>query len=117
MTLEQKKQIACAELDGWKFIKGGKDNFGVNYSDLLNKEHVTITFAKCQPYATSLDAIVPVVVKWCGEDIERWFKFRDALEVGESSMMVIQYYLSASPTQIRDALLLAAGKMPEEDDK
>lgn len=85
-SLEQKKRIACAELD------------------------------ELPHYATSLDAIVPVVIKWCDNN-DKWGDFITCVK--EQRKMAIYEHLSIrdimilTPSQIRDALLLAAGKMPK----
>lgn len=104
---------ACAELEGWKFIKGGKDDFGGNYSDLLNKEHVTILFEKAPNYF-SRNVIFELIIKYCGDDNKLWAKFALALgkELNISAVWcfkrTIRAMVEAKPRQLVKALLVAA---------
>lgn len=112
MTLEQKKLIACAELDGLTHLVEVK---GIIYNVLPEQYPAKI----CPDYPNSLDAIVPVVIKWVDNDIENADKFFNELAkilpIKEGSYNILACWLlwTAKPSQIRDALLLAAEKMPE----
>lgn len=114
MTLEQKKLIACAELAGLKHkacnCGCGREYWVAEYGS---------SFQICL-FATSLDAIVPVVIKWCNE--HGWSLFTSKLieitgyrahQLSESSSYAVQMTIRATPSQILDGLLLAAGKMPK----
>lgn len=115
MTLEQKKLIACAELAG---LKHKVCNCGCG-REYWVAEYGT-SFQICL-FATSLDAIVPVVIKWCGEDDDKFIIFmRQLAKVTSGNQEWYNYpkdfrkNMFASPSKILDALLLAAGKMPVE---
>lgn len=113
MTLEQKKLIACAELDGKSIRKAANaetfalfdgDNRVTNY--YIDKT-LAISFLH---YGTSLDAIVPVVQK-------QSLKIRKAVFDAIYYRTPFEDYFSITAAQILDAFLLAAGKMPKGDDK
>lgn len=118
MTLEQKKLIACAELDGWTQTKNDLDALKA-FDEMMGDGYISDPSTFGMPsYANSLGAIVPVVVKWCGEDTYKWCSFFSHLsnftkfpvnQVVTSVNKFIAYY-KASPSQILDALLLAAGE-------
>lgn len=63
-------------------------------------------------YLTSLDAIVPVVVKWCDSELGRWQKFFGYLGIGMMSIHHQNYalILKKKPEQICHALVRAMGK-------
>lgn len=117
MTLEQKKLTACAKLDGW--IKTPANDTWKRNFWIEPETRVLRVDSELPPYATSLDATVPVVVKWVDNDIENADKFFNELAkilpIKEGSYNILACWLlwTAKPSQIHDALLLAAGKMPE----
>ena len=93
--MKPKDQItALAELDGWK-------------QKLFDP-----------PYLTSRDAIVPVILKWCGSDLSKWQKLSDKLFGWPDSETMyvtkaIRELLNRTPDQLCAAVLLAAGKWKE----
>lgn len=72
--------------DEWGPLRGFKDNTSLVYV--------------VPSYLTSHDAIIPAVVKWCGDDNERWQSFLYAL-------------ISRTPEQLSIALVKAMGKWEE----
>ena len=90
--MKPKDQItALAELDGWK-------------QKLFDP-----------PYLTSLDAIVPLIVKWCGDNQSRWDDFTQKIRTTFWRHPSVEGLLTLSPSQLSKALLQAAGKW--RDDK
>ena len=70
------------------------------------------------PYLTSRDAIVPVILKWCGSDLSKWQKLSDKLFGWPDSETMyvtkaIRELLNRTPDQLCAAVLLAAGKWKE----
>lgn len=102
---EQAQIKAVAELDGWKYIKAGKDDFGVPYSDLVNRGHETILFEKLPPYLTSRDAIIPV--------IERQSVGIRVIVINEMEEIFLNGEFPTA-AQLTEALLRATGKWIEE---
>lgn len=129
-SLEQKKLTACAELDEAEettkcpscvdgYYGSEQDHWRCGSTGIVPKYIVVI-----KDYATSLDAIVPVVIKWCGGDNRKKAKFEFELceilykskvsNVINAGIIKSDYLLLPTPSKILDALLLAAGKMPVE---
>ena len=75
-----------------------------------------------KPYLTSLDAVVPLIVKWCGDDGSRWDSFLYSLwemlkidsDTEENDAWRV-YFQKTTPAQLCEALLRATGKW--KDDK
>ena len=89
--MKPKDQItALAELDGWK-------------QKLFDP-----------PYLTSLDAIVPLIVKWCGDNQARWDDFTQKIRTSYCRPPSVEELLRLSPSRLSKALLQAAGKWRDE---
>ena len=121
MKTENKLRV-LAEMDGYKVRKAINANTyamfptPVQYIDWKNSEEEAWKMAP--PYLTSYDTIIPLVVKWCGDDILRWSKLCVPLELNMKSVSNVADFvmklLKQTPEQLSDALIKAAGKWEDK---
>lgn len=117
MTPEDKIKV-LAEADGWYSLGTNHGCCSTTYAPqgwIYGKD----SYSKLREinkdfhYLTSHDAIVPVVVKWCGDDEELWCRLYDALTCGRGSLKAIRYCFESTPEQLANALIKTLGKWKE----
>lgn len=114
MTPLEKIKV-LAELDGWTRVKwqdGGDSCF-------FEKEGEIDRHIEEFSYLESYNAVLPLVRKWCSKNIDNWIIFiqKLALVMGIntfSSGLVSRYALQATPDQLSNALIKAAGMWKDD---
>lgn len=109
---------ACAELDG--FHPQEPDQYGRIYSEHLTKDGVYYPPEHLPNYLHSYDAMISVIVKWCGDDHKKWGCFYNHFCSATGRIVPIQNevgllvcLLNSTPTQLATALVKAAGVWKE----
>jgi hypothetical protein len=93
LSLEQKTKL-LAELDGSYFIDD-------SWAESLKQRKLTEWIKSQKPYLTSYDAIIPLIQK---------LNFADIVDDQLLTLFNIEWPLSATASQLCDAVLIATGK-------
>jgi|ERR1035437_5005054 hypothetical protein len=104
-----------AKLDGWTLFDSGKDSFGVWCEAHATREHEGILQDKLPLYLTSYDALVPVIKRQIEDGAVNQLDFALQLNAILPDGEIARYPLTifATPSQLCEALLRAAGKWKE----
>ena len=102
MTIDEQIK-ACAELYGWKYKHTNRSVISSGWFEPDGIQHDTYP-----PDYDTYNSIIPLVQKWCGDSCSRWYVFRVTPAIENNSITFS--CLQATPAQLREALLRAAGK-------
>ena len=108
MTPQKQIQI-LAGADGWKMSQGDVDCQTAHY-EICGEPLKESNFYP--DYLTSYDAIIPLIVKWCGDDEDRWRNFLRTTGLMEKYNPLRDVFKS-TPSQLSTALIRAMGKWEE----